>query len=118
MTSHKATSVAAAYFEAWKARDFVRFRSLLADDVSFIGPLGRADYADEYVQGIEALSRIVSDIVIHKTFVDGDDVVTWFDLHTSVTPPMAVANWMHVANGKITRVRVTFDPRPLSPPAA
>jgi hypothetical protein len=35
------------------------------------------------------MSQIVTDIVIRKTFVDGDD-------------------W----------IRVTFDPRPLSPPAA
>jgi hypothetical protein len=36
-----AAHVAAAYFEAWLARDFARLRSVLADDVDFAGPLGR-----------------------------------------------------------------------------
>ena len=32
-----ATTTAATYFEAWKARDFTRLRSVLADDVDFPG---------------------------------------------------------------------------------
>jgi len=31
-------SVATAYFDAWRDNDFDTFRSLLADDVEFIGP--------------------------------------------------------------------------------
>jgi hypothetical protein len=79
------------------------------------GPLGRADDADAYVRGIEALSQIQTDLVVHKTFVDGPDVLTWFDLHTTVAPPSPVANWSHVENGRISSVRVTFDARPLAP---
>jgi hypothetical protein len=109
-----AAKVVATYFEAWKANDFTTLRSVLADDVSFVGPLGRADNADDYVKGIEGLSQIKTDLVIHKTFVDGPDVLTWFDLHTTDALLSPVANWSHVENGKITRVRVTFDPRPLT----
>jgi hypothetical protein len=61
------------------------------------------------------MSQIVTDIVIQKMFVDGADVLTWFDLHTSVAPPAPTANWSRVQNGKITRIRVTFDPRDLAP---
>jgi hypothetical protein len=109
-----AAKVIATYFDAWKANDFTTIRSVLSDDVSFVGPLGRADNADEYVKGIEGLSQVKSDIVIHKTFVDGPDVLTWFDLHTTVAPPIPVANWSHVENGKLAIVRVTFDARPLT----
>ena len=55
-----------------------------------------------------------TDIVVHKTFVDGPDVVTWYDLHTRVAPPAAVAEWSHVEGGKITMVRVVFDARPFA----
>jgi hypothetical protein len=48
--------------------------------------------------------------------VDGADVLTWFDLHTSVVPPAPTANWSHLEDGKITAIRVTFDARPLAPP--
>jgi hypothetical protein len=106
-------SVAATYFSAWKAKDFETFRSILADDVTFRGPLGTADGAEECVQGIEGMSKIVTDIEIKQVFVEGDDVLTWFDLHTSVAPPCPTANWSRVEGGKVTRIRVTFDPREL-----
>jgi hypothetical protein len=104
----------ATYFDAWKRGDFDTLRSILADDVTFDGPLGHAGNADECVAGLRRMSQIVTDIVIRKTFIDGQDVLTWFDLHTASTEPMPTANWRHIENGKITRIQVTFDPRPLT----
>lgn len=110
--------VMATYFESWKAKDFDRLRSVLADDATFRGPLGSADDADSCLEGLKGMSQILTDITIHKTFVEGPDVLTWFDLHTTVAPPAATANWSHVENEKIKRIRVTFDARPLAPPEA
>jgi len=115
MTASTVAEVAGMYFEAWKAGDFARVHSILADDVTFDGPLGHASNADECVAGLRRMSQIVTDIVIRKTFVDGPDVLTWFDLHTDRTDPLPTVNWRHVENGKISWIRVTFDPRPLSP---
>jgi hypothetical protein len=112
-----AADVAATYFDAWKRGDFDALRAILADDVTFDGPLGHADNAEECIAGIRRLSEIVTDIVIRKTFVDGGDVLTWFELRTAQTDPMPTVNWRHVDNGKITAIRVVFDPRPLSPPS-
>jgi hypothetical protein len=106
-------SIAASYFSSWNARDFDTFASLLAPDVTFRGPLGKADNAEECVAGIKGMSKMVTDIVVHKIFVNGDDVVTWFDLHTKDAPPCPTANWSHIEDGKITRIQATFDPRPL-----
>ena len=44
---------------------------------------------------------------------DGQQVITWFELHTPDTDPVPVANWARVEDGRVRRVRVTFDPRPL-----
>jgi SnoaL-like domain len=110
-----AEHVAATYFSTWKAKDFEAFRSLLADDVTFDGPFGHVDGADACTAALQRLSQIVTDLVIQKRFVDGPDVLTWYDLHTSVASPCPTANWTHVENGKITQIRVVFDPRPLSP---
>lgn len=68
------------------------------------------------MEGLEGMSQILTDIVVHKRFVDGPDVLTWFDLHTSVAGPAPVANWSHVEDGRIKTIRVTFDARPLAPP--
>lgn len=109
--------IATAYFAAWKGKDFDAYRSLLAADVDFVGALGEAHGADECVAGLRKLAEITTDIVIHKLLADGTDVLTWFDLHTTAAPPCPVANWTHVEDGEITRIRVTFDPRPLLPPS-
>ncbi len=109
-------ALAATYFQAWKAKDFAALRAVLADDATFRGSMGSADDADTYMQGMEAMAQIITDIVIHKTFVDDADVLTWFDLHTTVTPPCPTANWSQIKDGKIATVRVTFDARPFPPP--
>jgi hypothetical protein len=109
--------LAATYFEAWKARDFDALRAILADRCTFRGPLGTADSGEECVEGLRGMSRILEDIDVQRVFADGDDVLTWFDLHTSVAPPAPTANWMYVEGGKIARIRVTFDARPLAPPS-
>jgi ketosteroid isomerase-like protein len=109
-----APKVAATYFDAWKANDFDTMRSLLTDDVTFSGPLASLEGAEDYVKGIEGMSRITSEIAVQKVFVDGPDVLTWYDLHTTVAPPVPVANWLHVEDGKITSLRVVFDPRGLA----
>jgi ketosteroid isomerase-like protein len=106
-----AAAAAATYFEAWKARDFARLRSVLADDVDFAGPLGKVSGGDECLRGIEGMSRIMTSIEVRKVFDDESDVLTWFDLATSVAETVPVANWMHVEDGKITRIRVAFDAR-------
>jgi ketosteroid isomerase-like protein len=106
-------ALATAYFRAWKARDAGALRALLADDATFAGPLGTAGNADEMATAIQRLFAITSDVVVQVMAADGDDVLTWFDLHTTVAPATPVANWSQVRNGKIVRVRATFDPRAL-----
>jgi ketosteroid isomerase-like protein len=106
-----ATAAAATYFEAWQTRDFARLQSVLADDVDFAGPLGQVKGAEGCRKGIEGMSQIMTSIEIRKVFDAGPDVLTWFDLATSVAATVPVANWMHVEDGKITRIRVAFDAR-------
>ena len=66
------------------------------------------------MKGIEYMSGITSEIDVQKVFVDGPDVLTWYDLHTTVASPISVANWLHVEDGKITSLRVAFDARELA----
>jgi hypothetical protein len=111
--SDDALTIVSAYFDAWRAHDPGALRAVLADDATFTGPLGHSDNADDYQKAIGRMFAITTDIVIRKMVADDDDVLTWFDLHTSVASPSAVANWSRIENGKIVRVRATFDPRPI-----
>jgi hypothetical protein len=47
---------------------------------------------------------------------DDEDVVTLFDLHTTVAPPAFTANWSHVEDGRIAAIRVAFDARAFGAP--
>jgi ketosteroid isomerase-like protein len=110
---HDPRALATAYFRAWKAHDAGALRALLADDATFAGPLGTAGDGDEMAAAIQGLFAITTDVVVQVMAADGSDVITWFDLHTTVAPPTPVANWSQVREGKIVRVRATFDPRAL-----
>ena len=114
MTVRAPGDVAATYFDAWLGRDFDALRAVLADDVTFRGPLGQADGADECLAGLRGLRELITDIVVRHRWVDGPEVVTWFDLHsTAASEPSPTVNWSHVEDGRIAAIRVTFDPRPL-----
>ena len=113
-----ARSVVERYFNAWKQNDFATMRSVLHDKLDFSGPIDQFDNADAYQTAVQGLSQMKTDIVIHKTFVDGPDVLTWYDLHTKIAPPAPVAEWSHVDNGKVSKVRAVFDARPFSPPSS
>jgi ketosteroid isomerase-like protein len=111
-TTHP-TDVMRSYFEAWRTGDFDRLQSLLGDEVTFAGPFGQATGPVECRQGIEGLSKITTNIDIQQMCADGEDVMTWFELHTSVAPPTPVVNWSRVRDGRIVRIRATFDSRVL-----
>jgi len=108
-----ATRIVSSYFDAWRAHDPSALKAVLADDATFTGPLGRSANAEEYRQAIGRMFAITTDIVIEKMLSDGEDVLTCFQLHTTVAPPAPVANWSRIEDGKIVRVRATFDPRPI-----
>jgi SnoaL-like domain len=112
MTDDDGAALAATtYFDAWLAGDVARLHSVLAADVDFAGPLGQVTGRDDCLRGLEGLAKIMTGIEIRMVFTSGSDVLTWYDMLTTVADPVPVANWMQVLDGKITRIRVAFDPR-------
>jgi hypothetical protein len=105
--------LAEAYFDAWKNQDFDALRAVLADDVTFRGPLGEADNAEECIAGLKGMSKTVADIVVLTRLVEGPDVVTLFNMHTHNSQVCLTANWSHVNDGKIASIHAIFDPRHL-----
>ncbi|HEY7432474.1 MAG TPA: nuclear transport factor 2 family protein [Streptosporangiaceae bacterium] len=106
-------TLATTYLRSWQQGDFGTLRSLLADDVTFRGTLGTANGADECIEGMKGLAKIISEIAVVQMVAAGPDVMTWYDLHTTVAPPVPTVNWSHVEDGKIKAIRAVFDPREL-----
>ncbi|MGN6374911.1 MAG: nuclear transport factor 2 family protein, partial [Sphingomonas sp.] len=100
MTNGDAGAVARRCLEAWTGGDFETLRSVLADDVSFLGPLGETQGADAYVEGIRGFAGLVDRAQIHEVIVDGDQVVLIYDL---VTPQASLpsAGWYRIRAGKV-----------------
>jgi ketosteroid isomerase-like protein len=105
--------VAAAYFDAWTRNDAAAVRPLLHPDVDFTGALGSTRGRGDTLQGLAGMFAMTERVEVIKRWVDGPDVLTWFELRTSRAGPIPVVNWSHVEDGRITRIRVTFDPRQL-----
>jgi len=113
MSTNDPRAIAETYFKAWRTKDYDLYRSILADDVVFDGPLGHEEGRDAVAKAFEGLGSITTDVVVDKMFVDGPDVTSWFTLRTKPATLAPVVNWSHIEAGKITSIQVTFDPRPL-----
>jgi len=107
------SELAETYFRAWEGKDFDALRAILADDATFRGPLATADDGDACVAGLRGMAQILERVDVTRRWVDGDDVITWFDLYTTVAEPVPVVNWSRMRGGRIAEIRATFDPRPL-----
>jgi hypothetical protein len=105
--------VAGAYFRAWEGKDIDQVRPLLDPAVDFVGALGSTRGVEETLKGLAGMFAITQEVKVIKRWTDGPDVLTWFELSTATAGPLPVVNWSHVEDGLITRIRVTFDPRPL-----
>ena len=113
MRTGSAADVAAAYFDAWKSNDVEQVRPLLHEDVDFAGALGTTRGIEETLAGLRGMFGITEQVEVIKRWADGPDVLTWFELRTAAAGPLPVVNWSRIEDGQITRIRVTFDPRPL-----
>ena len=109
----KSKEIAATYFDCWKHGDFDGLRAILADDVTFRGPMGTANGADDYVTQLAGFAERLDDITVDKMLADDHDVLTWFNLHPKGGDPVDGVNWSHTEDGHIRRVKVAFDPPPL-----
>lgn len=103
-------TVAEAYFDAWSRNAPADLAGVLAADVHVHGPLGFIDGAEQYQQSLGRIFSITDKLVVRKRWVDGGDVVTWFDLHPrGGAEAFPVASWLHISDGRIAGVDVTFD---------
>jgi len=101
------------YRAACERRDFKTSRSYLVDNVSFRGPtgMGSFDKAEPYLKYLEHLDLPKAET--KKVFADGDDVCEFHEINFEKLPaPMLVCTWIHVDGGKISSIKMLYDPRP------
>ena len=84
-------------------------RRYVSDDMKYVGPFGSRDGAEAYLQEIERF-RLKFDI--QKIFADDKNVCVLYDITVSGITLFA-CGWFQVNAGRVSSLRVTFDPRPL-----
>jgi hypothetical protein len=111
-SAKSAKEVVMEYLQALiERRDFKSARSYLKDNVTYVSPLNSFDGAGPYLKYNESLHLPKPDI--KKVFADGGDVCLLYEMTLTTQPaPLFVAFWAHVDDGKISAIRIIFDPRP------
>ncbi len=100
------------FLEALNRKDFKSARTYVSDNVSYISPLNSFNGAEPYFKYVEHLNLPKLDI--KKVFTEGSH---YFSVHWEVnysTPPapLSVSAWYQVNDGRISSMKLVFDPRP------
>jgi uncharacterized protein YozE (UPF0346 family) len=120
-SAKSAKEIVMEYLQATERRDFKSARSYLKDNLSYVSPLNSFDRAEPYLKYFEHVDLPPLDI--KKEFADSNDVCILHELTLKphpmiqkIVPPTGtcfVCTWFHVDDdGKISSIRVVFDPRP------
>lgn len=104
-----AKDVVLACIKALNEEDFDMARTFANDDMTFEGVLGSRNGADAYFQDMKQMRLKYA---IRIAFMEGDDVCLLYDLTMSGITLFG-CGWYHVENGKISSLKVVFDPRPV-----
>lgn len=100
-----------AFLKALNDHDYEAAREFLADDLSFEGVLGAVEGKSEY---LKQMAKMKLRYDVKKLVYDEENVAVLYEIemsgHTVLT-----SGWYEVTEGKISHIRVVFDPRPVLP---
>jgi limonene-1,2-epoxide hydrolase len=102
--------VVLTFIDALNQEDFEAARDFAGDNMKFVGVLGERNGADAYFADMKNMRFKYK---IKKTFADGDDVCLLCDIDMGNDTSIFACGWYHVSDGRIDRIQVIFDPRPV-----
>jgi hypothetical protein len=77
----------------------VQGRRSLHDEVAFDGALGSTRGVEETIAGLSRMFGMTEQVDVLHRWIDGSDVLTWFELRTETAGPLAIVNWSHIEGG-------------------
>ncbi|RZD67188.1 nuclear transport factor 2 family protein [Streptomyces albidoflavus] len=103
--------VAERFHAALTAADADGLRGVLADEVTFEGPVATASGAAECVAGLVEMGKMISGDQVEVRLADGGDVLTWSTVRAGGGPGRPTVTWLRVDGERITAIRTVFDAR-------
>ena len=82
MSDAEVATIATRCLEAWTSGDFPTARTLLRDDVTATDPYGATDGAENYLDELRELAKMVTGADQRRVLVDGENVCVFYDLVT------------------------------------
>jgi hypothetical protein len=106
-----AKEIVMEYVQATEHQDFQSARGYLRDNMTYVSPVNSFDRAEPYLKynlHLYETGQLVK-FNIKKEFADSNDVCILHEWNSQL-----VCVWYHVDDdGKISSIKVIFDPRPL-----
>jgi ketosteroid isomerase-like protein len=112
LTSHTAHDLAQAYYASWEngiqTFDEARLRSILDPDLLFEGPIaGSRRGAEGFLKGLRNFVESVRSMHRLQSVYASDGAAFVYDADIGET--MRFAEFIGVANGRITSIRLVYD---------
>jgi hypothetical protein len=111
MTDAEVATIATRCLEAWTSGDFPTARILLRDDVTTVDPFGATEGAENYLDELRQLAKLVTSADQRQVLVDGENVCVFYDLLTVDAGTVPSTTWYHISDGMIDSVQAYFDTR-------
>ncbi len=111
----EAIQVVSRFYELAERKKIKELGELLAEDMSFVGPVMHTSGAKNYVAMNEQLLPYHVRTRMQSQFENGNDVCSIYEMDLK-TPSggsltLQIADWIRVAKGKIAEQRIYYDPR-------
>jgi hypothetical protein len=106
-----AEQTVALYYDAWRDHQGDMSGVPLADDFSFIGPVGSFDSAEGYREMAREAGQAVTSFEVRRQFVDGNTVCSIIDWEMAMPGigRMTSAELLELDNGVIVRGELIYD---------
>ena len=109
-TNQSAKEVVIAFINAVNEEDFDAAFTCLHDDMVFDGVMGKRNSAESYISDMQKMKFKYK---IQLVFENENDVCVLYDIDMGGKATIFTCGWYHVSYGKIKKLKVVFDPRPL-----
>jgi ketosteroid isomerase-like protein len=88
---------------------------LVAEDITFEGPLMRLSGATQYVQTVSPFLKFHKGMRMLRQFEQGEHVCSIYEMSfgtpTGSVMTSSFADWIRVVNGKVAEQKLYYDPR-------
>lgn len=100
------------YLDAVASKDLDTVQSLLASDVTFVGPVMNLQGATQVLESFRRIGAIHVRNDVKRIFVDGNEICAIYDFVSDTVGSIPTIEWLHVQDGRIASIRLYYDQLP------